>query len=127
MSGLRVVTAEDSPATLRELTDETLFQEARLYQETGNLMPEYRDVRDPLALAIAVRMPKSLTSGSFTIGPDLLDLADQDFGKVVNVIVDRATFIGAEFNLHFEKIVQFNSFSEGHVKAFFNTTVNWSR
>ena len=90
-------------------------------------MPEYRDIEDPLDRAIAERMPKSLTSGSFAIGPGLLDLADQDFGKIINVIVDRATFIGAEFNLHVEKNVQIRSFDEKYVKAFFNTTVNWSR
>lgn len=90
-------------------------------------MPEYRDVENTLERAIAERMPKSLTSGSFTVGPGLLDLADQDFGKVVNVIVDRASFMGVEFNLHVEKIGQINSGNEEYVKTFFNTTVSWSR
>lgn len=90
-------------------------------------MPGCSDVENTLERAIGERMPKSLTSGSFTVGPGLLDLADQDFGKVVNAIVDRASFIGVEFNLHVEKIGQINSINEAYVKTFFNTTVSWSR
>ena len=90
-------------------------------------MPEYCDVENTLERAIAERMPKSLTSGSFAIGPGLLDLADQDFGKVINAISDRAIFMGVGFNLHVEKIGQIRSFDEKHVEAYFNTTVNWSR
>lgn len=89
-------------------------------------MPEYKDVEVPIELEMIERMPKSLRSGTFIIGDDLIKLTGS-LGAVIQAVIERANRVDASIEIHVEK-ERMNHFARAEaVQTFNRVTVEWTR
>ena len=88
-------------------------------------MPEYKDFEPSIELEMIERMPKSLRSGTFVIGDDLIKMTGS-LGAVLQAAIERANRIKATINISVET-ERFNAFATDAIRTHNRTTVEWSR